>query len=80
MRNMSMALAIVFCATGCPPRTPGSGPNGDTTAPPGDPGRPGSARPRQPVVPAGHALFARVEGEGYRNDCTSDADCKVGGC
>ncbi|MBI4511990.1 MAG: hypothetical protein HY698_20330 [Deltaproteobacteria bacterium] len=32
------------------------------------------------VVPKEHPLYARVEGEGFRNQCDGDADCKVGGC
>jgi eight-cysteine-cluster-containing protein len=51
--------------------------------PPSDEGGAEPTPPRGDRVPAigeDHPLFARVEGEGFANDCKADADCKVGGC
>jgi eight-cysteine-cluster-containing protein len=41
---------------------------------------PAPAGDRIPAVAEGHPLFARVEGDGFANDCKVDGDCKVGGC
>ena len=35
---------------------------------------------RVPAMADDHPLHARVEGEGFANDCKVDGDCKVGGC
>ncbi len=58
--------------------------------PPADPGGDGPIAPdpvpddptaqRVRVVPDGHPDFPRLEGEGYPNACSADADCHAGGC
>jgi eight-cysteine-cluster-containing protein len=35
---------------------------------------------RAPAVAEDHPLHARLEGEGFPNECKADSDCKVGGC
>jgi len=77
MRITTLAIASLFLL-GCPSRTPTAGPTGDghPSTTPGTTAEPA----RVPAVPSDHPLYARVEGEGHQNDCTSDADCKVTGC
>jgi eight-cysteine-cluster-containing protein len=56
------------------PEPSGGGPT-VPTAPPGP-----SAEARTPAVEGGHPLYARVEGTSFKNDCSADAQCQVGGC
>src|SRR5262245_1992143 len=74
-------LAILFCFTfGCTcPQKEGAASPPTTTPPPTSQPTPNEPA-RAAAVPRDNALFARVEGEGYKNDCKADGDCKIGGC
>ena len=88
MRTALLALLALAPACTCP------GKPRDTTEPlpapaaepvgAGPPGPTGPAAPpaeaRTPAVASGHPLYARVEGTSFKNDCTADAQCQVGGC
>lgn len=59
-----------------PPADPTKGPVGaddGASSPP-------STEDRTAVVPAAHPLFARLEGDGFPNNCHADGDCFEGGC
>jgi eight-cysteine-cluster-containing protein len=58
-------------------------PTGESPPPDEDDGGDAERPPvgeRMPAVAEDHPLYARVEGEGFANDCKADGDCKVGGC
>jgi eight-cysteine-cluster-containing protein len=75
---MRIALALVFIVAllgllGLGACSASSGPGTPATAPV-------SASPRTPAVPAGSPNHDLFEGVSYKNACTADADCQIGGC
>jgi len=82
-----LALLVLTSACTCPARArdtteplpapaPAVPPGGEAPAP----AAPSPAGVRAPAVDRGHALYARVEGTSFKNDCSADAQCQVGGC
>ena len=84
MRSLLLAIPLLLsaCAGHDPTTTP-------ATTPPVDPTPVAQAAAqvpttpeelRVPAVPADNALYGRVEGTSFKNDCTSDAACSKAGC
>jgi eight-cysteine-cluster-containing protein len=94
-RAALLLLTCAFACERRPPPTPGWPGRPEATPGavtpdedgPGDPPGVDEADPiasskgeRVPAIADDHPLFARVEGDGFRNDCKVDDECKVGGC
>ncbi len=75
MRKVPAILALLLVAA-CAKKT-----DHTTDAPDGNPPPPPPpATDRTPAVASTDPLYARVEGTSAKNDCTSDDQCKLGGC
>lgn len=72
---LTAALLPLFACPSKPAPTPDAAPVVSASPTPT-----ASPAPRTAIVAADHPLYARVEGTGFKNDCTSDTDCRVGGC
>lgn len=70
---MLRALAVVLVALVATPACKSS-----ESAPPATGGSPKTER--EPLVPKDHALYARLEGTAFKNDCSDDGGCFKGGC
>jgi eight-cysteine-cluster-containing protein len=75
-----LAVVLVAGACTCPPKAQES-----TTPPPPPPAtapatQPAATPARRPAVDRASPVWRRVEGDSLKNDCTSDAQCFVGGC
>lgn len=80
---ITMTVGVGLTMAGCPrpsgpPPTSDGSPLDDGAEPP--PVQPPAAEERKLAVPSDHPLFARFEGEGFANDCQTDAACHIGGC
>jgi eight-cysteine-cluster-containing protein len=67
MRIVIVSLLAVACTSAPPPR-------GDVTPPSS------TSTSRTPAVPKDSPHYDLFEGTSHKNDCTTDADCHVGGC
>jgi eight-cysteine-cluster-containing protein len=83
MPRIGIVLLALTSACTCPPRAqdttiPVSPPPGEP--PPTPPPPPGPSGARKPAVDKANPHYARVEGESFKNECTADNQCFVGGC
>src|SRR5215470_18838978 len=73
MRSFIVFAFLAACTSAPPPRADVA-----ATAAPAAPAAPAAAR--TPAVPKDSPNYDLFEGTSFKNDCTADTDCHVGGC